>query len=109
MPNGRSPTVHGDGRQPRDFTYVDNVVQANLLAAKAPGVSGKVYNVACGKSTSLLDLIAALNRLMSASVWPVYTVSRPGDLNHSLPDAAPPAHHLAYPPPLTLPEWLRPP
>src|SRR5262249_8609542 len=64
MLQGRGPTVYGDGKQTRDFTYVDNVVQANLLAARAPRVSGKVYNVACGRSVSLLELINNLNALL---------------------------------------------
>src|SRR5207248_1212999 len=55
---GRSPVLHGDGLQSRDFTYVDDVVQANLLAAEGPDVSGNVYNVACGRRTTLLELVA---------------------------------------------------
>src|SRR5438128_191047 len=64
MLEGRSPHVHGDGQQSRDFTFVEDAVQANLLAAEAPGVSGKVYNIACGRRTSLLELIALMNRLL---------------------------------------------
>ena len=54
--------IHGDGEQSRDFTFVADVVQANLLAASAPGVSGRVYNVACGRRTSLLELVAHAER-----------------------------------------------
>ena len=61
---GPSPVLHGDGEQSRDFTFVADVVQANLLAASAPGVSGRVYNVACGRRTSLLELVAQLNELL---------------------------------------------
>src|SRR5207248_5548436 len=67
---GRRSVVYGDGLQSRDFTYVDNVVRANLLAAEAPGVAGKVYNVACGGSTTLLDLLAALNGLLGTDIAP---------------------------------------
>src|SRR5262249_28597721 len=67
---GRSPVVHGDGQQSRDFTFVADVVQANLLAAEAPGVSGRVYNVACGKRTSLLELIAHLNAMLGTRIAP---------------------------------------
>lgn len=60
---GRSPTVHGDGRQSRDFTFVDNVVQANLAAAAAPDAPGGVFNAACGRQYSLLDLIGLVNHI----------------------------------------------
>ena len=57
MARGEPPLVHGDGTQSRDFSYIANVVQANLLAAEAPGVGGEVFNVACGERSSLLDLV----------------------------------------------------
>ncbi len=69
---GRSPRVHGNGEQSRDFTFITDVVQANLLAAEAPGVSGKVYNIACGRRTSLLELIATMNRLLGTSLEPIH-------------------------------------
>ena len=65
---GRSPVIHGDGLQSRDFTYVANAVAALLKAGQARGVSGKVYNVGTGKTISILDLVAALNRLLGSSV-----------------------------------------
>ena len=83
---GRQPTVYGDGLQSRDFTYVDNNVQANLLAATAPGVAGQVFNIACGERYSLLDLIAALNRILGTDIEPVFGPLRPGDVKHSLAD-----------------------
>src|SRR5262245_43499883 len=61
---GRGPRIHGDGRQSRDFTFVADVVRANLLAAEAPGVAGAVYNIACGRRTSLLDLVVKINALL---------------------------------------------
>ena len=64
LTTGESPVIHGDGEQSRDFTYVADVVQANLRAATAPGVSGRVYNVACGRRTSLLELVGMLNGLL---------------------------------------------
>src|SRR4051812_43180335 len=64
---GKQPTIFGDGQQTRDFTYVSDVVQALRLAAERPGVSGEVFNVGTGRGTSLLDLIAALNRLLGTS------------------------------------------
>ncbi len=84
MTNGRGPLLHGDGEQSRDFTYVADVVQANLLAAEAPGVSGQVYNIACGRRTSLLELVGHLNELLGTSLAPEHTDARSGDVRHSL-------------------------
>jgi UDP-glucose 4-epimerase len=84
MTNGRRPLVHGDGEQSRDFTYVADVVQANLLAAEAPGVSGQVYNIACGRRTSLLELVRHLNELLGTNIEADRTEVRPGDVRHSL-------------------------
>jgi UDP-glucose 4-epimerase len=86
--HGRNPVVHGDGRQSRDFTYVDDVVQANLLAAKAQRVSGKVYNVAFGQQTSLLELIAHANELLGTNIKPIFAPPRQGDVRHSLADTS---------------------
>src|SRR5262249_10517143 len=66
MSNGSRPLIDGDGTQSRDFTYVSNVVDANLLAATSDGVAGQVFNVACGQDASLLDLVAALNRILGS-------------------------------------------
>ena len=67
---GRPPVVYGDGRQSRDFTFVANVVQANLLAADAPDAAGRVLNAANGRSISLLELLAAINDLLGTKVVP---------------------------------------
>jgi UDP-glucose 4-epimerase len=107
LASGRSPVVHGDGRQARDFTYVDNAVQANLLAADAPSVSGKVYNVGCGRSTSLLELIAALNELLGTQIQPVHTDPRPGDVRTSLADISRARADLGYLPSINFMEGLR--
>ncbi len=104
---GRSPTVHGDGRQTRDFTYVANAVQANLLAADMPGIAGRLYNVACGRSTSLLDLVSTLNCVMGTDVGPVHTAPRPGDVRHSLADISRAQAELGYRPSVSLLEGLR--
>jgi nucleoside-diphosphate-sugar epimerase len=95
---GESPTVHGDGLQSRDFTFVADVVQANLKAADAPNASGKVYNVAGGRRTTLLELLTHLNRLMGASVKPNFTAPRPGDVKHSQADIHRAAEDLGYRP-----------
>jgi len=96
MLRGAAPTVYGDGGQSRDFTYVSNVVRANLLAATVPGVAGRVFNVACGQRYTLLDLIAALNGTLGARIAPVHTAPRPGDVRHSLADVTAAQEALGY-------------
>jgi UDP-glucose 4-epimerase len=85
---GKAPTIYGDGLQSRDFTYIDNVVVANLLAAGAPEkkVAGKVYNVAGGKSISLVQLVRELNRLTGQSLVPRFEPTRAGDVRSSKAD-----------------------
>jgi UDP-glucose 4-epimerase len=95
---GRAPVLHGDGRQSRDFTFVADVVQANLLAAAAPGVSGRVYNIACGRRTTLLELVEHLNRLLGTAIAPTHTPSRPGDVRHSQADIERARTDLGYHP-----------
>jgi UDP-glucose 4-epimerase len=98
MTEGRAPTVHGDGQQSRDFTYVGDVVQANLRAAEAEGVSGRVYNVAGGRRVSLMNLIRLLNELLGTSIAPEYVPSRAGDVKHSQADISRAAAELGYRP-----------
>jgi UDP-glucose 4-epimerase len=86
MSDGRPPVVFGDGLQSRDFTYVDEVVRANLLAAAAPAEINGVFNVACGARHTLLDLIAALNGLLGRAIKPEFAPPRPGDVKHSQAD-----------------------
>ncbi|MFH0771034.1 MAG: SDR family oxidoreductase [Candidatus Omnitrophota bacterium] len=88
MMQGERPPVHGDGTQSRDFTYVDNVVDANLMAAAREGVSGEVFNIACGKSCNLLELIKALNEILGKNISPQFTAPRPGDVKHTLSNVA---------------------
>ncbi len=83
---GEQPPIHGDGKQSRDFTYVDNVVDANLTAAVREGVSGEVFNVACGKGYNLLDLVRILNEIIGKKIEPKLGPSRPGDVKHTLSD-----------------------
>ena len=95
---GDPVTIYGDGRQSRDFTYIENVVQANLLAAIAPAdvVSGKVYNVACGQRHSLLDTHQSLCTLMGRSGRIVYCPERRGDIRHSVADISRAHKDLGY-------------
>jgi UDP-glucose 4-epimerase len=104
---GRRPTVYGDGQQSRDFTYVANVAHGNLLAADAPGVAGRVFNVANGKQTSLLDLLYVLNKLLGTNVEPIFAPFRTGDVRESLADITQARKHLNYEPLVDFEEGLR--
>ena len=83
---GEQPPIHGDGKQSRDFTYVDNVVDANLAAAIRDGVSGEVFNVACGKGYDLLNLVKIINEILGKDIKPKFVDPRPGDVKHTLSD-----------------------
>jgi UDP-glucose 4-epimerase len=104
---GRRPTVYGDGSQSRDFTYVENVVQGNLAAATAPGVAGRVFNVACGQQFSLLDLIASINRVLGANLEPKFEDWRAGDVRESLADISDARELLGYSPSVSFDEGLQ--
>jgi nucleoside-diphosphate-sugar epimerase len=83
---GHPPMIFGDGEQSRDFTYVDNVVQANLLAMSVEHLNGEVVNIACGKRTSLNQLLNILKGILGSKVSAVYQEPRKGDVKHSLAD-----------------------
>jgi nucleoside-diphosphate-sugar epimerase len=78
--------VHGDGMQSRDFTYIDNVVQANLRAMEAPGVGGEAFNIACGSRYTLMDIVHAVERDLGRTLTCNHTPSRAGDVRHTLAD-----------------------
>lgn len=80
---GQSPTIYGDGQQSRDFTYIENVVSANLAAAAAPAHVSGAYNVAAGQRYSLLDLVAQINTLIGTTIAPIHAEGRAGDVRHS--------------------------
>jgi nucleoside-diphosphate-sugar epimerase len=80
------PTIYGDGEQSRDFTYVDNVVEANLLAARAKHTAGEVLNIACGEAVTVNKIIDMINEILDKKIKPIYTDPRPGDVKHSLAD-----------------------
>jgi UDP-glucose 4-epimerase len=107
MLEGRRPRIHGDGEQSRDFTFVADVVQANLLAAEASGVAGKVYNIACGRRTSLLELVARLNALLGTTIQPAHEATRPGDVRHSQADISAAQADLGYRPRVDMEEGLQ--
>ena len=93
--DGTSPTINGDGSTSRDFTYVSNAVDANLLAlfTDNPDAINQVYNIACGKQTSLLELFAGLKSITQSTIDPVFGPERKGDVKHSLADISK-AHQL---------------
>jgi UDP-glucose 4-epimerase len=81
---GESPTVYGDGTQSRDFTFIKNVVNANILAAESKETGN--FNIACGRRIVLNDLISMINELLGKDIKPKYVDPRPGDIKHSLAD-----------------------
>jgi UDP-glucose 4-epimerase len=83
MLHGERPTIFGDGTQSRDFTYIDNVVHGNLLAATSPDAAGEVMNLATGGRVSLLELVDKLNGLLETDITPVFLAAREGDIKHS--------------------------
>jgi len=103
----RGVTIFGDGSQSRDFCYIDNVVQANLLASTASGVSGQSLNIACGSSVDLNQVVHFLAEICG---WPVpinYAPRRVGDVLHSVADISLATQRLNYAPTVTFPEGLR--
>jgi nucleoside-diphosphate-sugar epimerase len=101
------PTVFGDGEQSRDFTYVDNVVEANLLAARAEHTAGEVINIACGQSVTVNDVIADINKVLGKSIKPIYDVPRPGDVKHSLADITLAKQAIGYKPTVSFKQGLK--
>ncbi|MCA9388850.1 SDR family oxidoreductase [Candidatus Berkelbacteria bacterium] len=93
-----SPLIFGDGRQSRDFTYIANVVSANILAANAADGAGLVMNAACGQSVSLLELVEALNRILGTDLAPKFQKDRPGDVKHSKADISLATTKIGYKP-----------
>jgi UDP-glucose 4-epimerase len=108
MLSGTPPTIFGDGMQSRDFTYIGNVVDANILAGWAPTgkVNGKVYNIATGERHSLIDVYSTLAELLSFEEAPVFRAPRTGDIQHSLADITNARLDLGYRPETTFSEGL---
>ncbi|MCA9106502.1 MAG: SDR family oxidoreductase [Planctomycetales bacterium] len=98
MLEGKSPIVYGDGQQSRDFTFVANVVQANILASSVPGVGGRIFNIANGASTTLMTLIDELNRLLEISIPAEHAPPRIGDVKDSMADITLARRDLGYDP-----------
>jgi nucleoside-diphosphate-sugar epimerase len=93
---GQSPVIYGDGRQSRDFTYVANVVEANLLASEAAGAAGKYFNVACGGRYDLLELLDGIKRIVGSKIEPVFEPARAGDVRDSQASIDAAKQYLGY-------------
>ncbi len=108
MAKGQRPTVFGDGRQSRDFTFIDNVVQANLKACRVETLpEERVFNCACGKQISIQDMIVELNRILEKDLNPIFANPRPGDVRDSYADVCRAVHHLHYEPGVQFKEGLK--
>jgi nucleoside-diphosphate-sugar epimerase len=109
MLDAQQPTIFGDGEQSRDFTYIDNAVEANLLACAAPAaeVAGKVFNVATGRRVTLNETFKLLQALTAYSGSPIYDAERGGDIKHSLADISLAERHLGYKPKVDFETGLR--
>ncbi len=105
----KPPTINGDGAHSRDFTYVYNAVQANILSlfANNKKVVNQVYNIACGKQTSLLQLFESLNKEADTSLRPIHGPERNGDVKHSLADISKAKELLGYDPVVSVEEGLK--
>jgi UDP-glucose 4-epimerase len=103
---GEAPTIYGDGGQSRDFTYVENVVDANMAALESPVAPGRVYNIACGERITLNQLAAGLREQIGTSVQPVHVEGRAGEVRHSLADVEHARADLGYDPRIGLDEGL---
>jgi len=103
----KRPTIYGDGLQSRDFTYVQNVVEANLLACTVPGVAGQVFNVACGDRITVNSMLQQINKITGKDIAPIYADPRPGDIKHSQADITRAKEHLEYQPKISFEEGLR--
>jgi UDP-glucose 4-epimerase len=109
MLNGEAPTIFGDGTQSRDFTYIENAVNANLLAIKAPAsqAAGQVFNVATGRRADLKQACEILKEITGYKGDVKYAASRSGDVKHSLADLSRTEKHLGYKPTVDFEEGLR--
>ena len=108
MLNGRRPVIYGDGLTSRDFTYIENIIEANILALNAPKNScGAAYNTACCERTSLNKMVETINELLGSNLEPKYDKERVGDVKHSLADISKAGKYLNYKPKVLFKEGIR--
>jgi nucleoside-diphosphate-sugar epimerase len=104
---GEPPTIYGDGEQSRDFTFIANVVEANILAGEVPGLAGEAVNVACAERITVNKLAARINEILGASVAPLHVAPRPGDIRHSFAAIGKAKSVLGYAPLVSFDEGLK--
>jgi UDP-glucose 4-epimerase len=107
MLKGDPPTIYGDGEQSRDFTFVDNVVEANLAALEAKDASGEVFNIASGGKITVNELVEKLNKILNKNIKSLHIEPRPGDVQHSLADISRAKKILGYNPKFGFEEGLK--
>ncbi len=103
---GKRPLIYGDGKQSRDFSFVENVVKANILAAESTDAKGLSINIACQESFSLLDLVSTLNTILGTNIQPTFEAARIGDVKHSLADISLARERIHYVPKVRWKEGL---
>jgi nucleoside-diphosphate-sugar epimerase len=103
----RKPTIYGDGLQSRDFTYVRDVVEANLLACKAPKAAGLAFNIACGDRITVNSMLQKINKITGKDIAPIHAEPRAGDIKHSQADITRAKELLGYEPKVSFDEGLR--
>jgi len=107
MLKDESPPIHGDGAQTRDFTYVSNVVEANIKAATTANIKCEVFNIACGRSYSVLDIVKYVNKILNKNIKPKFTPQRPGDVKDTLADISKAKKLLGFEPEVGFLEGLK--
>ena len=107
MLKDKNPPVHGDGKQTRDFTYIENVVQANIKAATTPGIKSEIFNIAWGKAYSVLDIVKYINRILKKNIKPRFTPPRSGDVKHTMADITKAKKFIRFTPEIGFEEGLR--
>jgi len=107
--HGRQPVIFGDGKQSRDFCYIENACRANLFAAKAPSEScdGRAVNIACSRAVNLLKILEILQELAGKDIAPEFKPQRPGDVRHSLADISLAEKSIGYSPAVHFEEGLK--
>jgi len=101
------PPIHGDGKQTRDFTYVANVVQANIKSATTPGIKYEILNIACGKAYTVLDIVKYVNKILGKNILPAFGPIRAGDAKHTLADISKAKKLIGFKPEIGFEEGLK--
>ena len=107
MLNGEQPTIFGDGKQSRDFTYIDNVVQANILAATTKGLKHEVMNAAIGGEFTVIGIVDGVNKILNTQIKPIFSPPRAGDIYRSFSDSSKIRQLTGYNPTVTFDEGLK--